>query len=489
MSFARRGAPENAFHDLSKRSTIFRSKLIEEFQLLDNISNSSAGGRAPTHTSRDIADPKARKLILLEDPYQCIKFQPFKRTQLTDEFALTDRRLTRTRNRRIVPIGAWAGWITHHKWFEGFMLVVIVSNSVMLGVHAELAGTQESYWFLFQFIKIFDDFCLLMFVLEIVLKWMDSFWNFWKDGWNIADFAITVLSAIPELVDLTGTVGSNSSISKILNEMGTLRILRALKMVARFGTLKIIVMTIIQAFQSMAMIMLLVGLVAYMYAVIGIHLYAGSDTPNNTSPFANAFVNVESSMRTLFQLITLDSWDPINRYLATVADPVISQIFVISWVWLGAFIFRNIFVGVMVHNFDKISDKLKSEREEMSRLKKYEKMRRKLNKELEIQGNLQRVGTTTEPIRESGLEHLPKSDQVMQSIQKLLLTNQEISEGWEKTVQETLRAMTAIPTETMWSRDTLFKYFQIMETLQENMREYQELQMMAAWLLMEMHDT
>ena len=33
--------------------------------------------------------------------------------------------------------------------------------------------------------------------------------------------------------------------------------------------------------------------------------------------------------------------------------------------------------------------------------------------------------------------------------------------------------------ETIWPRDTLFRYLQIMETLQENMKEYQELQLIA----------
>jgi cation channel sperm-associated protein 2 len=49
----------------------------------------------------------------------------------------------------------------------------------------------------------------------------------------------------------------------------------------------------------------------------------------------------------LFQLMTLDAWDPINKDLYRVVDPVWSQLYIISWVWLGAFIFRNIFVGVM----------------------------------------------------------------------------------------------------------------------------------------------
>ena len=36
------------------------------------------------------------------------------------------------------------------------------------------------------------DYCTLMvFVLEILLKWLDNFWIFWKNGWNVFDFLVT----------------------------------------------------------------------------------------------------------------------------------------------------------------------------------------------------------------------------------------------------------------------------------------------------------
>jgi cation channel sperm-associated protein 2 len=43
----------HAFHDLSTHASIFRAKLIEEFQLLDNITD-SRNVQAPVYNSRDI---------------------------------------------------------------------------------------------------------------------------------------------------------------------------------------------------------------------------------------------------------------------------------------------------------------------------------------------------------------------------------------------------------------------------------------------------
>ena len=41
-------------------------------------------------------------------------------------------------------------------------------------------------------LDIFDYCSLFLFMVEIVLKWLDDFSNFWKNGWNIFDFIVTV---------------------------------------------------------------------------------------------------------------------------------------------------------------------------------------------------------------------------------------------------------------------------------------------------------
>jgi hypothetical protein len=45
---------ELAFHDLSPYSSVFRAKLIEEFQLLDNITELEDAKGAPQYNTLDI---------------------------------------------------------------------------------------------------------------------------------------------------------------------------------------------------------------------------------------------------------------------------------------------------------------------------------------------------------------------------------------------------------------------------------------------------
>ena len=42
-------------------------------------------------------------------------------------------------------------------------------------------------------LQIFVFFTLTIFVLEIILKWIDGFWTFWNNGWNIFDFVVTAM--------------------------------------------------------------------------------------------------------------------------------------------------------------------------------------------------------------------------------------------------------------------------------------------------------
>jgi cation channel sperm-associated protein 2 len=80
-------------------------------------------------------------------------------------------------------------------------------------------------------------------------------------------------------------------------------------------------------------------------------------------------------------------------------------------------------------------------------------------------------------------------DNLINTIQSLLINTQVNSNEWEKTVQETMAALSSGKRrEVLWPKDTLFKYLRCMESLQENMREYQELQHLANWALLDMND-
>jgi len=536
-------APENVFHDLSSRSSLFRTKLMDEFQLLENINN-SFNTQAPIYTSNDLSDPKTLKKILIEHPNHLIKFQPFKRIKQKSKSSKIDRRLTRIKNLKHLPLGAWANWLINTSTFQNFIIVVIIINVIMIGVTTELQFKEDQYVTLFKIASIIDLVSMVIFVTEIIVKWIDSFTEYWKDGWNVTDFIVTVVSTIPEIMGFF-IEGSANGIGSVLKKLKILRVLRMFKIVVRFRSLKIIVLTILDAFQSLVFIMILIMLVMYILAILGMSLFETyTKSSNNDLRFHDRFGSIGESFKTLFQLLTFDQWNDMVQEISTIANPIVTTAYIIIWTCLGAFIFRNVFVGVMVNNFDKISDEMNEQKADLIKTKRFEQMRKKLNEELKIQGNLnssidnlkkavddskkgksyydvdtenkrnqlgledsllsqevKRSSTNNSEDEElsvknvnnmdidddKSMEEIKDSD-IIETIQRLLIVSNKISQGWENTISNTLNGLLGKQKETIWPRDTLFRYLQIMETLQENMKEYQELQLIAASILLTLQE-
>lgn len=59
------------------------------------------------------------------------------------------------------------------------------------------------------------------------------------------------------------------------------------------------------------------------------------------------FSSLPNAMITLFQLFTLDQWYKIYNDLTKVSNVAITLTYILLWVWIGSFLFRNLFVGIM----------------------------------------------------------------------------------------------------------------------------------------------
>ena len=81
---------------------------------------------------------------------------------------------------------------------SSYLLVTLESKISTLCYHfSEISKIEDSSLYGLKLVlQIFDYCTLTIFVLEIILKWIDGFWSFWKNGWNIFDFIVTVMVCI-----------------------------------------------------------------------------------------------------------------------------------------------------------------------------------------------------------------------------------------------------------------------------------------------------
>jgi len=219
--------------------------------------------------------------------------------------------------------------IVEHRWFEGFIIGLIVFNGIVLGLETSESLARD-FGEVFSFL---NDLIVFVFVLEAVMKitavaprWRKYF----GDGWNVFDFTIVVVSLIPASGDLA-----------MLARLA--RLLRVLRLISMIPELRLIVTTLIRSIPSMGNIMLLMSLIFYIYAVAGYHLFHVHDPQHWDS--------LGLAMLTLFRIVTLEDWTDV-MYTAMELSPY-AWIYFVSFVILGTFVIINLFIAVVLNNLDE----------------------------------------------------------------------------------------------------------------------------------------
>jgi voltage-gated sodium channel len=110
--------------------------------------------------------------------------------------------------------------------------------------------------------------------------------------------------------------------------------------------LRLIVGTMMRSIPSLTHVSLLLSLLLYIYAVIGVNLF-GSHDPQHWGSLGTALL-------TLFQMLTLEGWVEIQA--------ASMQRFPYAWVYYGSFVIVavfvvvNLFIAVVLNNLDEIRE-------------------------------------------------------------------------------------------------------------------------------------
>ncbi len=220
------------------------------------------------------------------------------------------------------------GRIASSRWFQNAALAVIVANAVLIGIETSPA-LWESYGSVFNALNAAVQ---VIFVVEIAVRLFahaPRIHRFFLDGWNVFDFTIVALSLLP-------AAGPFATVARLT------RLLRALRVVSALPELRLIVATMLRSIPSLANVVVLLGLILYVYAVVGVHLFAGVD-PGNWGSLPRAAL-------TLFEILTLEGWVEImNTSLA--ATPW-AWIYYVSFVVLAVFVVINLFIAIVINNLE-----------------------------------------------------------------------------------------------------------------------------------------
>lgn len=225
--------------------------------------------------------------------------------------------------------------IIHAPWFHRGVMAAILLAGVLAGVETDPAMIAAHG----PLLGLLDRVVLGVFIVEAALKITAQGrkpWRYFQDGWNVFDFVVLVLCLLP----------MNSAFAMVLR-LG--RALRLLRLVSALPKLQLLVGALIKSFSSMGYVGLLLGLMFYIYAITGVHLF-GAHAKEHFGSLSAAFL-------TLFQTITLDDWR--NLYAsASAASPVAAAVYFISFILLGTMIMLNLFIGIIMNSMSEMHDEL-----------------------------------------------------------------------------------------------------------------------------------
>jgi len=207
--------------------------------------------------------------------------------------------------------------------FQFCVIFIIIINAITIGI-----STYNLDGFFAKGIKVLDYSITIFFVIEIIIRFIGepSKKKFFKNGWNIFDSTIVLISLIP--------IPNNSSFLLLR----LLRVFRVLRIISVIPELKKIIEALLSSIKRVFYIGLLLFIILYMYATVGSILFS-SDNPERWS-------DVGISMITLFQVLTLSSWEQVMLPL--------QDIYWWTWIYFFSFIIicgitmLNLLIAVLV---------------------------------------------------------------------------------------------------------------------------------------------
>eukprot|EP00002_Diphylleia_rotans_P013788 TRINITY_DN2684_c0_g1_i2.p1 TRINITY_DN2684_c0_g1~~TRINITY_DN2684_c0_g1_i2.p1 ORF type:complete len:677 (+),score=155.07 TRINITY_DN2684_c0_g1_i2:55-2085(+) len=232
------------------------------------------------------------------------------------------------------------GRLLEHHAFRTLLLTIIILNSVLIGVQTDTYIEKKFS----SYLSGIDTVFLIVFVVEILLKWYNGFYAFWRDGWNIFDFAIVAASLFgPNLTFISSM--------RVLRVLRVFRAFRTLRSISALQGLQVIINTIMQSLPDMGNIMALLGIVMFIFSVVGVDVF-GETLPDD-------FGTISLTMFTLFKYLTQDGWVPIYNDLRSKNMGIAGALYSVFFMTIGTFIFINVIVGVTVTNLQDAYTEIK----------------------------------------------------------------------------------------------------------------------------------
>jgi voltage-gated sodium channel len=214
--------------------------------------------------------------------------------------------------------------LRNNKIFEFFVVSIIILSALLIG-----AKTYQISDGIMQLVKWLDLAITIIFLIEITIRFVaeENKKRFFHNGWNVFDTLIVIISLIP----------IDDSEMALIGRL--VRIFRVLRMISIIPELRMLLNSLIRALPQLGYVLLLMFIIFYIYAAVGATFFA------EINP--KLWGDISISLLTLFRVMTFEDWTDVMYETMDVYP--LSWIYYLTFIFLTAFAFLNMVIGIVVN--------------------------------------------------------------------------------------------------------------------------------------------
>lgn len=239
----------------------------------------------------------------------------------------------------IQAIQAASQKLRDNKLFELFVVSVIIISALLIGAKTYVIPEK-----VLQVVLWLDASITVIFLLEITIRFIaePNKKRFFHNGWNVFDTLVVLVSLIPIEDSDMALIGR------------LVRIFRVLRMVSIIPELRTLLNSLLRALPQLGYVLLLMFIIFYIYAAVGATFFA------QINP--ELWGDISISLLTLFRVMTFEDWTDVMY--ETMGTYPLSWIYYLTFIFLTAFAFLNMVIGIVVNVLEDEHARERAEQEE-----------------------------------------------------------------------------------------------------------------------------
>jgi Ion transport protein len=255
--------------------------------------------------------------------------------------------------------------IAESQYFSYFIAISIAINTFILSLDKYPENFSQT-----QIVEKMNLLFAVIFAFDLVIKLLAfGIKSFFKGSWfNTFDFVIVVASTIDIVLSNLILVNDTSASGSIFTALRGFRLLRIFKLAKQWKRFELLLETMGKSFKDIINFAVFLFLFIFIFTLMALELFAYKakinpdteeiDVENGVSPIYN-FDNFMNSFSLVFIILTNDGQSAVyyNYYRAVGALP--STIFFVLLILIGQKVIINLFVAILLENFDESALKQK----------------------------------------------------------------------------------------------------------------------------------